>query len=72
MARDKFISVNEAARLKGCSRQTIHHAIAKGNLLYTTERAVVYKVSVNSLAKLQLNANMQGRTGRPARKESGR
>lgn len=64
MARDKFISVNEAARLKGCSRQTIHNAISKGDLLYTTERAVVYKVSVNSLAKLEVNANMQ-RAGRP-------
>lgn len=69
MARDKFISVNEAAKLKGCSRQTIHHAIAKGSLLYTTERAVVYKVSVNSLAKLELNPAMK-RAGRPRKAKS--
>jgi len=64
MARDRFISVNEAAKLKGCSRQTIHAAISKGKLLYTTERAVVYKVSANSLAKLEINDNMK-RAGRP-------
>jgi predicted DNA-binding transcriptional regulator AlpA len=69
MARDRFISVNEAARLKGCSRQTIHSAISKGKLLYTTERAVVYKVSANSLAKLEINENMK-RVGRP-RKDRG-
>ena len=64
MAKDRFITVNEAARLKGCSRQAIHYAIGKGKLLYTTERMVVYKVSANSLAKLEINANMQ-RAGRP-------
>jgi len=70
MARDKFISVNEAAKLKGCSRQAIHYAISKGRLLYTTERVVVYKVSANSLAKLEINPNMQGNSaGRPKRKD---
>jgi predicted DNA-binding protein YlxM (UPF0122 family) len=69
MARDRFISVSEAAKLKDCSRQAIHYAIAKGRLLYTTERVVVYKVSANSLAKLEINANMK-RVGRPTRKAS--
>lgn len=69
MARDRFISVIEAARLKGCSRQTIHDAITKGRLVYTTERAVIYKVSSNSLAKLKLNPAMK-RTGRPRKAKS--
>jgi len=70
MARDKFISVNEAAKLKGCSRQAIHYAISKGRLQYMTERVVVYKVSTNSLAKLEINPKMQ-RTTRPTREVRG-
>lgn len=72
MGKDRFISVNEAARLKNCSRQTIHNAIAKGDLLYTTERAVVYKVSTNSLAKLEINANMQRAGRKPASRRKGK
>jgi predicted DNA-binding protein YlxM (UPF0122 family) len=67
MAKDRFISVNEAAKLKGCSRQAIHYAISKGKLLYTTERVVNYKVSANSLAKLVINPNMK-RAGRPPKR----
>ena len=69
MKRNGFITVNEAAKLKGCSRQAIHYAISKGRLDYREEKSVVYKVSVASLAKLEINANMQANSaGRPKRK----
>jgi hypothetical protein len=60
--------VNEAAKLKGCSRQTIHYAIAKGKLDYKEEKSVVYKVSLASLAKLEINVRMQ-HARRPRRSE---
>ena len=71
MARQKIITVNEAARIKGCSRQAIHAAI-KSNRLEAVPQTVVkteWKVCPKSLAQLRINPNMR-RQGR--RKEAGK
>ena len=65
MTRKKYISVNEAARIKGCSRQAIHNAIQTNRLeaVAETVEKVEWKVSVVSLARLVINPNMR-RVGR--------
>jgi hypothetical protein len=68
MKRNDLITVNEAARIKGCSRQAIHAAI-KSNRLEAVSKpveSVVWLVSTKSLANLVINPNMR-REGRPAR-----
>lgn len=67
MTKRRFITVSEAARRKGVSRQAIHYAIQKGKLEAeaSTVEAVEWKVCPRSLAKLVINTNMQGRAGRP-------
>jgi hypothetical protein len=67
MKQRGFISVNEAARIKGCSRQTIHRAIQTQKLEAKTENTIIWKVSLRSLAKLKLNPKMK-RAGRPRAK----
>jgi uncharacterized paraquat-inducible protein A len=66
MARERFIPVAEAARLKGCSRQAIHAAIQAERLTAKTKavKGVVWLVGEKSLAKLVINPKMK-RNGRP-------
>ena len=52
MKRNGYITVNEAAKLKGCSRQAIHGAIKSERLEAKTVESVVWLVSVKSLARL--------------------
>lgn len=66
MKRNGYITVNEAARIKGCSRQAIHGAIKSKRLEAKTEKSVVWLVNAKSLAKLVINPNMK-RAGRPAK-----
>jgi hypothetical protein len=66
-----LITVSEAARRKGVSRQAIHYAIREGKLeaVAETVEKIEWKVCPRSLAKLTINTNMQGRVGRPSRKQ---
>ena len=78
MGKTKTIGVNEAARIKQCSRQAIHYAIQSGRLKATPETAstVIWRICPKSLAQLKINPKMQtgGRNGRVTngRKDGGR
>lgn len=71
MAKSKYISVNEAARIKGCSRQAIHNAIQTERLVAIPETVekIEWKVCPKSLAQLKINPKMQ-QAGRPRKAKS--
>jgi len=54
-----LITVNQAARIKGCSRQAIHAAIKAKRLPVKKERAIIYKIDPADLEALKINPNMQ-------------
>lgn len=68
----QFVTVAEAAKAKGCSRQAIHAAIKADRLKAVTETVstVIWKVESKSLAQLVINPRMK-RDGRP-RKGAGK
>lgn len=67
MKRNGYITVNEAARIKGCSRQAIHNAIRTERLTAIARKVekVEWQVCPKSLAKLVINSNMKRAGRRP-------
>lgn len=61
----KTVSINEAAAIKGVSRQAIHAAIKAGRLSAVTVKVPHQRVTRASLDKFQPNPNMK-RAGRKA------
>ena len=72
MGRNGYITVSEAAKLKGCSRQTIHYQIASGKLEAKAEKAIIWMVNEKSLAQLELNPNMKRAGRKPASRRKGK
>lgn len=72
MGRNGYITVSEAAKLKGCSRQTIHYQIASGKLEAKAEKAIIWMVNKESLAKLELNPNMKRAGRKPTKRKAGK
>jgi len=60
----KTVTINEAAALKGISRQAIHAAIKSGKLETVTVEVPHIRVVMASLKKFEPNPNMK-RAGRP-------
>jgi hypothetical protein len=69
MTKRGLITVNEAARRKGVSRQAIHYLIKAGKLkaVANTVEKVEWQVCPKSLAALSINPKMQHGSGRPRR-----
>jgi hypothetical protein len=66
---NKSVTMAEAARLKGCSRQAIHAAIKRGDLMASMQivQVTVWAVDKKSLSNWKPSPNMQ-RAGRKPRK----
>lgn len=73
MKTQDLITVNQAARLRGVSRQTIHKAIKDGKLAAVEVPAVTYRVSARAVEDLDVSDKRQlaGRRhgGRPRKVE---
>jgi predicted DNA-binding protein (UPF0251 family) len=61
----RTVTINDAARLKGVSRQAIHAAIKAGRLKTITVDVPQTRVIASSLKKFEPNPNMK-RAGRKA------
>lgn len=55
----KTVSINEAARIKGCTRQAIHAAIKAGRLPTEEVATTVKRIRVSLLSKLVINPQRQ-------------
>lgn len=71
MTKRSLITVSEAARRKGVSRQAIHYLIKVGKLdaESRTVEKIEWQVCPRSLAKLEINSKRQENAGRPRRSE---
>lgn len=63
--KQRYITVGEAAKRKGCTRQAIHAAIKAERLEAEAEVVSkrVWKVCAKSLAELKVNPRMQRKAG---------
>ena len=61
MTKRGLITVNEAARIKGVSRQAIHYLIKAGKLdaVALKVEKIEWQVCPKSLAKVTINPNMK-------------
>jgi hypothetical protein len=55
----KTLSISEAARVKGCTRGAILHAITKGRLPFEEVMSTTKRVRVADLKKLVINPKRQ-------------
>ncbi len=67
MAKNGLLTIAEAAREKGVSRQAIHAAIEAGRLSVVQVGSIAIRIEPKTLAKFQVNVNKR-RSGRPARR----
>jgi len=67
MSKNGLMTVAEAARRKGVTRQAIHAAIKSGRLAVVQVGSIALRIEPKALAALELNQNKQ-RSGRPRAK----
>lgn len=66
MAKNGLMTVAEAARRKGVTRQAIHAAIDAGRLPVVQVGSIVIRITPEALDALQINVNKTKRdNGRP-------
>lgn len=70
MAKNGLLTIAEAARIKGVSRQAIHAAIKSGRLSVVQVGSIALRIEPKTLAAFNINANKQN-AGRPRREVRG-
>lgn len=56
---NELITIPEAARMKGVTRQAIHDALNKGRLAYVEVLEPVRKIQASELARFRVNRKRQ-------------
>lgn len=69
MAKNGLLTIAEAARKKGVSRQAIHAAIKSGRLAVVQIGSIALRIEPKTLAAFNINANKQS-SGRPRKAKS--
>ena len=72
MKREDLVTINEAAEIKGVSRQAIHAAIRTGRLGYIEVTTIAKRIEPKALAAFKINPNMQLAGRKPKRRNGGR
>lgn len=66
MARNGLMTVAEAARKKGVTRQAIHAAIKAGRLPVVQVGSIALRITPEALSGLEINPNKQSSGRKPA------